>query len=436
MKNRIVSNAMWIIIVQCVKALITMLVSMLTTRLLGPSNYGLINYAASIVSFVAPIMYLGYNNTLVRDLVNNPDKEGEILGSAIGSSLISGVICVGLVVLFVSIANIGERDTLWVCGLYSTLLIFQSTDLILYWFQAKLLSKYSSVAALCAYVIVAGYKICILLLSKSVYWFAISSTIEYMLVSCTLLIVYLRLGGQKLHFSFQRVKTMLQASRYYILSAMLGAVSAYMDRIMLKLLISDAANGYYSAAMTCAAMLTFVFVAIIDSFRPEIVEYKKQNQEKYRNMVKLLYSIIIYMSLGQCVIFFLLAKPIVHVVCGSEYNATVPLLRIVVWYTLFSNLTAARNVWILAEHKERYLWTLSLTGAVVTVVANLLLIPLWGPAGAAIMSLISNFITAVGMTFVIKPLRENFMLIVQALDPRIFIRATRNLAYRFLKKEV
>ena len=51
-KNRVVKNASWIIGIQIVKSLLGLVISMLTARFLGPSNFGLINYAAAIGAFV------------------------------------------------------------------------------------------------------------------------------------------------------------------------------------------------------------------------------------------------------------------------------------------------------------------------------------------------------------------------------------------------
>lgn len=45
-----------------------------------------------------------------------------------------------------------------VCALYSISLVFQATEMLQYWFQAKLLSKYTAVASLAAYVIVSAYR--------------------------------------------------------------------------------------------------------------------------------------------------------------------------------------------------------------------------------------------------------------------------------------
>lgn len=82
-RNKVVKNASWLIGIQLVKSLLAMVISMLTARFLGPSGFGLINYAASIVSFVAPIMYLGLTGVLVQELVTHPEREGEILGTSI-----------------------------------------------------------------------------------------------------------------------------------------------------------------------------------------------------------------------------------------------------------------------------------------------------------------------------------------------------------------
>lgn len=139
--------------------------------------------------------------------------------------------------------NAGEKETLIVCALYSILLIFQSIDLIQYWFQAKLISKYSSITGFIAYLIVAGYKVFLLLAHKSIFWFAISNALDYMLISLSLLIIYKHKGGQRLRFSWHTAKCMFARSKYNIFSDLMVTVFAQTDRIMLKLMIDDMATG-------------------------------------------------------------------------------------------------------------------------------------------------------------------------------------------------
>ena len=63
--NRVAKNATWIIGCRIVQAVFALLINMLTARYLGPSSYGLITYASSLVAFVVPIMQLVFNAILV-----------------------------------------------------------------------------------------------------------------------------------------------------------------------------------------------------------------------------------------------------------------------------------------------------------------------------------------------------------------------------------
>lgn len=431
-RNKVAKNAGWIIGIQLVKSVLGLVISMLTARFLGPSNFGVINYASSIVAFVAPIMQLGLTGVLVQEIVDNPQKDGEILGTSITLSFISSIICIVGVFSFVSIVNRGESETIVVCTLYSILLIFQALEMMIYWFQAKLLSKYSSMISLMAYIGVSAYKIYLLATSKSIYWFSVSNALDYMMIAIGLFIAYHRLGGTRLSFSLSTAKRIFLKSRYYIVSNMMVTIFAQTDKIMLKLMIDDTATGYYSAAVACAGMTSFVFTAIIDSFRPLIFDCKKNNEEQYEKNMCRLYGIVIYLSLLQSLFISLFAGLIIHILYGSAYALAGAPLRLIVWYTTFSYLGSVRNIWILAENKQKYLWIINLSGALMNVVLNYFLIPIIGTMGAALASLITQFFTNVLLGFVIRPIRYANTLMLRSLDPRGVLRDVK----RIIKKEI
>mgnify|MGYP002523821757 FL=1 len=424
--NKIIKNAGWLIGAKIIQSVISLVVSMLTARFLGPSNFGLINYAASIVAFVAPIMYLGFNGILVKEIVAAPEKEGEILGTSITLSFISGIICIAGVISFACIVNAGETVTIVVCALYSILLIFQSLELISYWFQAKLLSKYYSIVSFVAYSIVAVYKVFLLVTQKSVYWFAISNALDYMLISAMLFVIYKKKSGYKLKFSKEVAKAMFAESKYYILSDMMVAIFAQTDKIMLKLMIDDSATGFYSAAVACSSITMFIFTAIIDSMRPSVFENKASDENKYKQSVTVLYSIIIYLSLIQSVFITVFSGVIIRILYGDGYASSIPALRIVVWYTTFSYIGGIRNIWLLAEKKQKYMLFINIFGALLNVVLNFVLIPVLQINGAAIASLATQFFANVILGFIIKPIRDNNKLMIKALNPMILINGMRS----------
>ena len=420
-----IKNASWIIACRIIQSLLSFVIVILSARYLGPANYGLINYASSIVAFVVPIMQLGFRNTMVREFINKPEDEGKILGTALLMNLITAVLCMVGVVAFVSVANRGETDTIIVCALYSLNLIFQALEMSQYWFQAKLLSKYTAVISVIACAVVSLYKVYLLMTGKSIYWFAVSQALDYMLISVPLLVVYKVVGKQKLSVSLSKGKDMFSNSKHYIVSSMMVAIFGYVGNVFLKFLIDEKAVGFYTVAVTCGGMTSFIFAAIIDSARPAILESKIKSPETFNKRVIQLYSFIITLTIMQGIGISLFAELIVKLLYGTEYLASVVPLRIYTWQTVFSEIGIIRNIWILAEGKQKYLWIINLCGAVSSVVLNFILIPPLGPVGAAISAVATQMITNVFVGFILKPIRQNNVLLIKSLNIRILVDILR-----------
>lgn len=423
--NKIVQNAKWIIICKIIQSLLQMLIGMLSARYLGPSNYGLINYAASVVAFAVPFMQLGLAETLVQEYISAPEKEGEILGTCLVMNLASSIACIVGVTSFAAIVNPGERTTILVCLLYSVSLLFQAVEMIKYWFQAKLLSQYSSLAMLVAYVVVSLYKIYLLIWGKNVFWFALSHAVEYCATGFILVIAYKHVGGIRICFSAKTAANIFSRSKYYITASLMVTVFQNTDHVMLKLISGNAENGYYSAAITCTIIVSFVYSAIIDSARPVILESKQISQKNFEENVVRLYSVIIYMTLVQSLFFTLLAKLIVLILYGAAYLPAVAVLRIMVWQSAFSYMGTVRNIWILGEEKYNILWRINLLGAVANVVLNYWMIPLWGACGAALASVLTQIFTNFILGFLIKPIRRNNDLLLKGLNPKLLVDLLR-----------
>lgn len=421
MKNKVISNAAWIIGCRIVQSLLSLIVGMLTARFLGPSNYGLINYAASIVGFAVPLMRLGLNSTLVQDISNDEKNDGKILGTALGLTIPSSLISILGIVGFVRFANAGENETLIVCSIYSLSLLFQASEMITYWYQAKLLSKYPSIAMVVGYIIVSAYKIFLLISGKNVYWFAAANAIDHFVISIILFILYIIIGKNRLSFSFKTAWKMLAKSKYYIISGMMITIFQQTDKLMLKNMVNDEITGYYSAAVTCAGIFGFVYAAIIDSMRPEILKNKRVSEEKYENSISLAYCVIFYTSLIQCAITSILARPMVYILYGEEYLPAVIALRVVVWFVTYSYFGSIRGIWILAEEKYKYVLWIDVSGAVLNIILNLLLIPVLGLIGASIASVVTQFFMNFVMGFFIKPLQRNNILMLKGINPKFAI---------------
>lgn len=420
MKTSVLKNAGWIIGCKIIQSLVSLVIGVITARYLGPSNYGIISYVSSIVAFALPIMQLGLKNTLVKEFVQMPSQEGKTLGTALIINIISSVFCMIGSVSFVALVNAGEKDTITVCALYSLTLLFQATEMTQYWFQSKLLSKYPSMAALVAYIVVALYKIYLLITNKGIVWFAVSNVIDYFLISIILLVIYKRVGGQKLSVDWRLGRELLSRSKYYIIPGLMVIIFQHTDRIMIRLMVDEAETGFYSAAITCIGISSFVFTAIIDSARPVILEAKEHDHALYERRVIQLYSAVTILSLLQSIVMTLLAKPIVYILYGTDYLPAAGILAVAVWYITFGHFGSVRNIWILAEEKQKHLTGINVAGATANVLLNLVLVPVWGAVGAAVASVITQFFTNVVIGFIYKPIKRNNYLMLRSFSFKIW----------------
>lgn len=411
----IAKNAGWLIGGRIAQMIINFFVGILTARYLGPSNYGVINYVSAYAAFFTAICTLGINSILVKELLDHPNEEGKIIGSTLTLRAVSSFLSACVIVCLVSIVDNDEPVTIQVAILYSIGLLFQIFDTFNYWFQSKLKSKVTAIVSFVAYVLVALYKIALLILEKSVVWFALSTALDYFCIGVLLVLSYFRNRGQKLLFSKAVSRRILGESIHFILPALMVSIYGYTDKLMLKHMLGELEVGYYATATSLSSVWSFVLAAIIDAFYPIIMESHNINYETYKKRNRQLYAIVFYLSVVVSLGFCVFGKIIVNILYGEQYLPAVGPLRVIAWYTAFSYLGVARNAWIVSEGKQRYLKYVYASSALINVFLNLLFIPFCGTVGAALASLITQIATVIAVPLVVKPLRENTKLICDAI---------------------
>ena len=414
-ENKEVKNASWIIAGKVFQTILVFATSILTTRYLGPSDYGIINYVTAYVSFFAPICTLGINMILVKDLLEFPEDQGTSIGTTFFLRIVSSIISTLFIVGIIAVIDRGEKTTLLVAILCSFALVFQAFDTINYWFQSRYDSRITAIATLTAYIATTIYKIVLLILGKSVIWFAFASSVDYICLAVFLLVAYKKNGGAQFKVSLKKGKALLKQSYHYILSGVMVAIYSQTDKLMLKQMLDEANVGYYSLATSVGTMWVFVLQAIIDSMMPTIMQlHNDKNEKEFVKKNKQMYAIIIYMSIFVAVGFLVFGKLFIVLVYGKNYEPAVGILNIVSWCTMFSYLGVARNAWLVCENKQKYLKYMYFCSAMLNVALNYLLIPILGGVGAALASMVTQMCTCFILPAMIKDLRPNAKLMLEA----------------------
>ena len=415
LKGKLAQNAGWLIGAKVYQLITNLVISMLMARYLGPSNFGLVNYAASFATLFTAICTLGIDSILVNELLNNRNN-GKLLGSAIGLRLCSSSLSVLTILGLAWALNPEEPLTIQVVFLYSISLMFQSFDSINSWFQANLESKVTAIVSAAGYTIAAAYKAFLLITEKDVRWFAAAHAVEYAFVAILLLLSYRRSHNrvQPIRFSGKLGMQLLSKSYHFIISGMMIALYGQIDRVMLKSMIDEKAVGYYSCASTISSFWAFILVAIIDASKPVILAKYSENKRAFEPGLIRLYGAIIYLSALATLGLSVLSKPLVLLMFGAEYLPARSTLCILSCGTAFAYLGVARSIWLVPQGKQKFAKYIAACGATGNLILNLLLIPRLGTTGAAIATVATQIFNNFILGFLMPPIRENNKLILKA----------------------
>lgn len=374
---------------------IQFIVGVFSARYLGPENYGTINYVASYITFFTSLCGLGLNGVIISEFVNHPDDEGKIVGSAIFMRFFVSVFSVfAFLGLIYIIDGRSDRTIFVVAILQAVQLPFSAFDTINYWYQSKLLSKFSSIFQTVAYFLVSIYKVYLLVTHKNIYWFAFSASLDIILLSIFYFAGYQKQKTQKLSLSFSVSKRLLEGCIPFILANVMMYIYSQTDRIMIKQMLgSTSLVGLYTASTVITNLISFIPVSFIDSARPVIMEAKKNDENLFELRMRQTVAVVSWICFFYGIFVMAFAPLIIKILYGNDYMQATATLRIMVWADAFSFIGGIRSIWLICENKNKYVLLLSAMGAFSNVVMNFALIPKWGINGAAFATLLTQFLS-------------------------------------------
>jgi O-antigen/teichoic acid export membrane protein len=411
-------NTSWMFGEQVLRILAGLFVGIYVARYLGPEQFGIYSYATAFVALFGAIAKLGLDGIVVRDLVNHPDKRDTYLGTAFWLKLIGALLTLVILAIAVQFTSNDATTNLYIF-IISSGLIFQSFEVVDFYFRSKVLSKYVSITKLIQLALSSVLKLYFIFIQADLVWFVLVSLIDQMTLAISLAFAYLR---QKICsffgcFSIVTAKAMLRNSWPLILSGI--AIMLYMriDQIMIKEMLGEREVGLYSAAIRISEAWYFVPVIIATSLFPAIVNARKIDQNLYNMRLQRLYTIMIYFAVGVALPVALMAEHIVAMLYGVQYQEAGRVLSIHVWAGIFVGLGVVNAQWFLAENLQGLATRNTLIGAGVNVILNYILIPLYGVTGAALATVISYGVAGYLSLLLNTKTRGRFLAITRALIP-------------------
>lgn len=397
--RRYASNTSWLFLGRVFTLVIAFFVSTYVARYLGPTNYGILSYAIGFVGFFSFLANLGIDQIIFRELVKYPEKEADLLGSAMTLKLIAGTVAyAALTVITLTVDHNWFISSLII--IIGATFIFTPLQTVNFYFQAKVISKNTVIVQVVTVIILSIMKVSIVFFNKGIYYLAAVALVEPILYAIFYAYAYFR-SERTVDWTFTRstAALLLRDSWPFMIALALSVVYTRIDVIMIEHMVNSTAVGIYAVGENIAEVWYFVPGVIISSLFPAIVNARMSENGSYERRLFYFFILIAAVSILFALPIHFLSGFIIWILYGSKYAGSAIILSIYVWAGIGYNIATAATNYLTAENHRLAIFMSALGGAASNVILNLILIPRFGIMGSAYATLFSYSFIPISMLF-------------------------------------
>ena len=179
-------------------------------------------------------------------------------------------------------------------------------------------------------------------------------------------------------------------------SYLLASIFAVIDTLMLGLISTDEATGYYSLGYRIVRMVSMFVISFGVVFIGKFVN--KTDRDKINTFQSLSVNTVLFFSLPIVLYLFIFSPEIVSYLGKEEFIETIPVIRILSIVPLFLGISHFAGVqFLISQSKGRTYFSFLVVGLLIDIISNVILIPGIGHIGAAFSNLLAEGFIAVGL---------------------------------------
>jgi len=227
--------------------------------------------------------------------------------------------------------------------------------------------------------------------------------IEYIFISnvvasfVTLLLLSKEIISVGLNFNFAQWRLMITYAIPMIWVGLAGMVNETLDRLLIRVLTPDVAegqalNGIYSANYKFSIIITLFIQAFKFAAEPFFFAHAKTTEKRD------LYATVMNYFIWICLFVFLLVMFFLHyfkIFIGAHFHAGLNVVPVLLFANIFLGIYYNVSIWYKLSDNTKKGAQISLIGAAITIILNLIFIPKFGYLACAWTTFICYFVMMV-----------------------------------------
>ncbi|MEK7659503.1 MAG: flippase [Patescibacteria group bacterium] len=384
-----------------VTAVIGLIIVGFLTRHLGQGGFGAYETVLSYLFIFTVLADFGLHVIHVREISRHPDDEKFISGNIFTLRLVSLVLII-IFALTISLFLPYSREIKNGVLIASIFVLFSSLSQIL----GGIFQKYET------FYLVSFSDVLTRLIQLSLVFYAVKTGLGLLsfiwILSLTagiqfIIVFFLsrRFIRFSLAFDFSYVKKILKTSLPVALSILFTAIYIRTDALMLSLMKPISDVGTYRLAAKVLETIVFFPALLVELTMPSFSSSAFGPEGLFSQIFKKIFNVLFVMAIPVVVFLIIFAEPIVLTLGGEEFSASalpLKILALVVGMVFLNNLGGKA---LIALNLQRAGMWIYLSGAILNIFANLLVIPRYSYIGASYTTLMTEILVTVMMFLVL-----------------------------------
>ena len=394
--RRVARNAALLIAQPLLLNLISLAVTAYIIHSLGAEDFGRLTYANTMKDLFGSLAALGLSAVTVRDLVRGDEAGERYVGRMLVLRLLAGGLAYLLLVLVVELGGL-LPDAPWAVLLAGTAIfpllltitiedVFRARQEMQHIARIRMTAGLALTAAQVVALCLGGRLAALLAI------FVGSAYLTLILAAITLVRrFYLPRPGFDPGFTYR----VLSQGIVFYAGGLMGRLSQSVDKLILERMQGVASVGVFGAGATLLERLVVIPEGIGAAVYPALSGLAAKDRAAASQVLSRFVMLAAMVGLPAAVGGSLLAVPLIGLLAGDGYPGAATVLSIAIWTLPAWCFNQVFSFALSAIHKERKGLGVVALGTALLVAGNLVLVPRWGPSGAAMALSVSQWVAAV-----------------------------------------
>lgn len=423
--EKVIKNIGWLMFDQVFILLLQFFVGIKIANFYGGELYGKYSYALSIVAF-SGIFFELLNGRVIKKYYTNKNFNKVVYNVTFFKNTIA-ILLFNIPIIYKFFYKID--NTLFYLLLFICLdnILTTSTFGIENFFEFKLESRRIVVSNNVVKVISYILQYIGMILNLGIVYIpgirCIGSLIRVLILKYQYKKVYLdKIKYKKEKIDLNLIISIIDEGKFLWLTFISFLIYTQMDKIMIEYYLGIEDVGIYSIGVQLSAILAILIGPIQNSLFPKLLELYKEDYKKYYNFYLLSNTMITQFYLWITFISILVVKYTFNYVYSKEYTGAIAVYSILAFSILIRANGSLQTGHMTIKNITKKSFYKTLLSLVVNIILNMILIPKLGINGAAIATLVTQFIALFLIDFFIEEYREQAIIQLKSFNTIYFFK--------------